>query len=1481
MKWPSMLTFVALLTMMLLATSQAAVASNPTAMPKADDTTLFVRVPTTALSSLEQLPFTAETAFDYGSFYWLEVTTSQLAQLQADGVPFAIDSEAGFIQMTRYLFDPIATGEPDVPAELRAEDNERGFHLVQFAGPIRTEWLTQMKDAGLPMLQYYPHNTYLTWGTPAQLSGVEGVSAVRWHGRVHPAYKLSETLDGREGLIRNVNLVIYNDGQLDQTLKQVQALGGELLQAFPSQPDLAFYDALLVMDAAVLSQVAQIPNVLWVGYIGDAPYHDDEISSQIVAGNYSGAGVPFTGYNAYLANLGYTGAGVTWAVVDTGVDYTHPDLGPSIVGGYTFPGVPAGCVSPAGNDCAGGGHGTHVAGIIGGDAAAGFADANGFLYGLGVAPGYGIFAMNSLSAPSWPPSGGWQEHSKQAILGGSVGTNNSWTTGEGTAHGYQASERTHDLMVRDGNFDTAAIAEPIITIFSAGNSGSGASTLTAPKEAKNVIITASSVNYRAGNIDAISGFSSRGPAVDGRHGITVAAPGEQIASSRNSSGGSCTTAIAGTNNLYAFCSGTSMAAPQVSGALALITEWWRTWNADANPSPAMAKALLVNGAVDMGTADIPNTNEGWGRVNVTNVISSSALVLYYDQTDLLTDTGQQWTLNVGVADPTQPVKVTLVWSDAPGAVGANPSLVNNLDLEVVANSETYLGNVFTAGWSATGGTADTRNNIENVYLASVAGGVNITVNATNIAGDGVPYNGDSTDQDFALICYNCALNEDFALSATPATQNVCAPSDAVYTVNVGSILGYIDPVTLSTVDLPSGATADFSVNPVTPNDPPNSSVLTLGNLGNVSAGSYTLGVVGVAPTSTHTVTVGLNLFTAVPSTVSLLTPANGANNIPTNTSLTWDAASQASSYLVEVATDPAFGNVIYSETVNNPMASPTGLNTATNYYWRVTAENTCGTNAPSATFTFRTASAPGDCDVSETPVMLFQEGFESGAPGWSTAGSVGSSTWASSGVRTHTGDFAYLAVNIGSISDQRLASPAVDLTSGLGNYTLQFWNHQTLESGTGGCFDGGIVEISTNGGSSWTQLTSVTHPYDGTVSSSYSNPLGGLQAWCGDPRDWHKPVVDLSAYEGETVNFRFRLGTDSSVSREGWYVDDVTVQACEAATPSYGVALSGDAADTAVPASTITYTVSLTNTGNVSDTFDLSLAGNGWNTQLSQSSISLLSGGIGSFDVMVEVPAGALAGEMDVVTVTAVSQTDGSATASAELTSTVEAVHGMVWSADTTTHQGQTGETVTYTISLTNTGNLTDTYDISLAGHSWATTSSHSTLTLGAQEMGSFTVAVMVEGDVYPAGDVVTVTAVSQADNSMTETVTLHTSLMADYAFDLTSDATSKAAEGGQTVTYTISLTNTGNISDSYTVMVSGQSWDTMPSLTNLTLAAGESGMFYLTVDIPAEASGANSDLVVLMVHSAGDDSLTASLNLTTERLQTEFNLYLPVISRP
>ena len=134
-----------------------------------------------------------------------------------------------------------------------------------------------------------------------------------------------------------------------------------------------------------------------------------------------------------------------------------------------------------------------------------------------------------------------------------------------------------------------------------------------------------------------------------------------------------------------------------------------------------------------------------------------------------------------------------------------------------------------------------------------------------------------------------------------------------------------------------------------------------------------------------------------------------------------------------------------------------------------------------------------------------------------------------------------------SVSDQRLVSPPVSLPASGSPITLQFWNYQELEDGGTACYDGGILEVSTDG-STWIQLDDpvlITDPYDGPIDDGYSNPLANLPAWCGDPQPWLKSVVDLDAYVDQTVQFRFRLGTDSSTSHPGWDIDDVLVQSCE------------------------------------------------------------------------------------------------------------------------------------------------------------------------------------------------------------------------------------------------------------------------------------------------------------------------------------------------
>ncbi len=403
----------------------------------------------------------------------------------------------------------------------------------------------------------------------------------------------------------------------------------------------------------------------------------------------------------------------------------------------------------------------------------------------------------------------------------------------------------------------------------------------------------------------------------------------------------------------------------------------------------------------------------------------------------------------------------------------------------------------------------------------------------------------------ALAAVNLLLSQAFFAAVTPPAQAVCAPTSAVFNVAVGQLGSFTEPVTLSATGNPAGSTVGFATNPVTP---PGGSTMTVTTVG-VAAGPSTITVTGTAsPSGTlHTDTVELTVFTAGAAAPGLTAPADGATNVPVRPGFSWAAAAGAASYLLEVDDGLDFATPIYSASVSGTSHTPgVDLPSNTPLHWRVTASNPCAAGV-SAVRGFTTVPLPGDCASGTVASAVYEFGFESGAGGWTASGT--GSTWAQSGARFHSGGFSYKATDSGAVSDQRLVSPAVVLPTGQGPLTLQFWNHQTMEAnGAAACYDGAILEISTNGGSTWTQLTGAalqTDPYNGAVSACCSNPLAGLQAWCGDPQDWTRSIVDIDAFAGQTVSFRFRLGSDTSVSREGWYLDDVRVQSCAGGAPIF------------------------------------------------------------------------------------------------------------------------------------------------------------------------------------------------------------------------------------------------------------------------------------------------------------------------------------------
>jgi hypothetical protein len=199
----------------------------------------------------------------------------------------------------------------------------------------------------------------------------------------------------------------------------------------------------------------------------------------------------------------------------------------------------------------------------------------------------------------------------------------------------------------------------------------------------------------------------------------------------------------------------------------------------------------------------------------------------------------------------------------------------------------------------------------------------------------------------------------------------------------------------------------------------------------------------------------------------------------------------------------------------------------------------------------------------------------------------------------------------------------------------------------------------------------------------------------------------------------------------------------------YGVLLSANSADSGPPGSIVTYTVSITNTGNSVDTYALAISGNAWATDLSTDVVTLNAGENTAVLVTVDIPPGAMAGENDTATLTATSQNSSNTSDATDLTTTAEVIYAVTLSPDVT-GTGLPGDTVTYTLHLTNTGNVTDTFDLSVSSV-WTATLSLPGATLGTGQQTTILISVIVPaGAVAGDSDMATITAVSQGDNTIT-----------------------------------------------------------------------------------------------------------------------------------
>ena len=389
------------------------------------------------------------------------------------------------------------------------------------------------------------------------------------------------------------------------------------------------------------------------------------------------------------------------------------------------------------------------------------------------------------------------------------------------------------------------------------------------------------------------------------------------------------------------------------------------------------------------------------------------------------------------------------------------------------------------------------------------------------------------------------------LGAAISSVAICTGTPAVYTITVTP--PFVAPVTLGASGNPAPSTVNLTPNPV--NGPlPAVSTLTIGNTAGVAAGDHVITVNGNDGVTNFNLDLQLTAYSASPGAPALTSPADGATNVAISTSFTWAAQAGVAEYELEVATDAAFTNIVRTATTTSATTTVSpDLPSNTQLYWRVRGTNTCGDGGYSTVRSFATVALPGDCGIGSTPSEVYAYGFEAGANGWTSSGT--GDTWASSPLNVHSGTASWRVSSPAIVSDQRLLSPAILLPAAGSGLTLQYWNYQEMEdNNVTACYDGAILEVTTNGGATFTQIGGadlLTDPYNGLVNATFSNPLAGLSAWCGDPQALTRSVVDISDFAGQTVQFRFRFGSDSSVNRPNgaWFLDDVMVQNCDVANP--------------------------------------------------------------------------------------------------------------------------------------------------------------------------------------------------------------------------------------------------------------------------------------------------------------------------------------------
>ncbi|HET9300927.1 MAG TPA: S8 family serine peptidase, partial [Candidatus Polarisedimenticolaceae bacterium] len=1076
------------------------------------------------------------------------------------------------------VFDPLRDPLPAFAAGRTVSGTEQTF-LVQFRRELTAAQRRLLEEDGVRFVDYVPSHAYVLQAPPPTFARLRANALVRWADAFRGGYKLADVLRShawREAVHLDLRLLPGESGvalmervrALDPAIELV-SLRGEVLRVLVPPGRLHPFAERVAEDAAVWSvQPWYLPEI----------HNDDGIW---VEQSYDTVNQRTYAVTAPMWNHGITGTGQVAGISDTGLDSDmcffrnsaalsavtdaqSPalpgtgtiDLTKKVVAYYVMPSATA----YDGNTICGGRpeswHGTHTSGTIVGDnfVTLSTGSAGGHDAGDGMAPNAKLVFQDIGSETTGCLDGLQSDFhliAQQAYDAGVRVHSNSWGQSVGGAYTSASAE------VDEISYDR----EDLLFVYSAGNSGS-VNTVSAPGTAKAALTVAASGH---GSSNTIAAFSSRGPTDDGRRKPDITAPGTSTVSASGDS--SHATDNCGTKTL----SGTSMAAPTVAGGAVLMRQYFTDGfypsgvktAADAlNPSSALLKAALVNGAIDLSLTSqatmlnslSPDGNQGWGRIHLDNVAffatptRDSRRTRVWDKWNAFgVATGQVDAYPLQVAAG-QPLKVALVWTDPQGSLLAATALVNNLDLEVVDPSgNVYRGNVFSGGQSALGGSADLLNNVEVVFLTAPAAGTwTLRVKATSVPG--TPSEPASDRQGYGLVAtFGDCLVSLAAPSGVVATDTGAAGIQVGWTGVPGAtryqvyraagscaaagtayhLVGQTTGTSFTDMLLQGGFAYAYKVRAVT----------------ECSEGALSSCATATSSANCTFPPVFAGLDSAVNDTGtaacdSLLGWSAGESSCPAAPGITYDVYRSSTPYFTPgPPTLVAAGQTgtSYRDTAVTPNQA---------LFYRVLAEDATTANEGPAN--------GGNLDGNGAVRAVTPTSSNTYAGTWVddadfTARLETQDPWRITNQWNHTagGTLAYHSAadgsNVPSLTCSALTSPPIPLQADTTPQLDYFTRYDMELQG-----DGVVVEISTNDGASWSDLPPVGG-YPSSFALTQNPPTNACHypttqgAFSGRQATWTEVVHDLSPFAGQTVRVRFRMSTDPATAMEGFYLDDLRV----------------------------------------------------------------------------------------------------------------------------------------------------------------------------------------------------------------------------------------------------------------------------------------------------------------------------------------------------